>query len=217
MPRQSKRDSTPTVADLRMEESCRVSPVCGVDEVGRGPWAGPLVAGAAILTDPGAVPGLADSKALSATRREVLAAALAERALTGLGIVTVPEIDALGLTAANDLAMARAVEALAVRPAFALVDGRRVPFGLPCPARALIGGDASSLSIAAASIVAKVARDAMMDTLAARWPGYGWETNRGYGTAAHRAGLAALGVCPEHRRSFKPIREMLSQEHAIES
>lgn len=205
------------VADFSLEITCDLMPVCGVDEVGRGPWAGPLVAGAAILDRNRGTGGIADSKALSRVRREELAGYLHENAEIGIGIVEVSEIDALGLTAANDLAMERAVAALPRAPGFALVDGRRVPPGLGCPARAVVKGDALSLSIAAASIVAKVARDRIMAELARDFPGYGWETNAGYGVAAHRAALARFGVTPHHRRCFAPIREMLCEESAIDS
>ncbi|SFI37080.1 ribonuclease HII [Albimonas pacifica] len=186
--------------------------VCGVDEAGRGPWAGPVYAGAAIL-DPAAVPeGLADSKALSARRREALAAALLEGATCGVGAASVAEIDELGLGPAADLAMVRAIAALGVEPAWVIVDGRRLPRGLRQPGEWLVKGDARSFSVAAASILAKVARDAEMDRLALEHPGYGWESNRGYGTAAHADALKRLGVTPHHRRSFKPIHNILLEE-----
>jgi ribonuclease HII len=124
----------------------------------------------------------------------------------------VAEIDELNILRANDLAMCRAVAALAPAPGAALIDGNRVPPGLPCRARAVVGGDGSILSVAAASIVAKVTRDRIMDELAARHPAYGWETNRGYGTAAHRAALERFGVTQHHRRSFQPIRNILSRK-----
>jgi len=205
------------VADLSQEIACSFKPVCGVDEVGRGPWAGPIVAGAVILTDNHGIDGIADSKALSRAERERIAALLYDRADVGIGIVEVPELDRIGLTAANDLAMARAIENLSERPAHALVDGKRAPKGLPCSCRAIIKGDATSLSIAAASIAAKVERDQMMIRLAQKYPHYGWETNAGYGTAAHRTGLAAHGVTPHHRRSFKPIAEILLKEQRVRS
>ncbi len=189
--------------------------VCGVDEAGRGPWAGPVVA-AAVVLDPAALPaGLDDSKKLSATRRAALFDAIRAAASVGVGIATVAEIDALNILRANDLAMCRAVAALGPAPGGALIDGNRVPPGFPCPARAVIGGDASVLSIAAASIVAKVTRDRLMDALAAEHPGYGWETNRGYGTAGHRAALERLGVTQHHRRSFRPIRNILGEEGKV--
>jgi ribonuclease HII len=189
-------------------------PVAGVDEVGRGPWAGPVLA-AAVVLDPAAVPdGLADSKTLPAARRETLAEALAGSARIAIGRAGVAEIDRLNILRAGDLAMARALAALAESGALAgaLVDGNRVPGGLPCPAEALVGGDGLEAAIAAASIVAKVARDRIMAGLAERHPGYGWERNMGYGTAEHRAALARLGVSPQHRRSFRPIHNILCEE-----
>ncbi len=205
------------VADGAFETAARArlgagALVCGVDEAGRGPWAGPVHAGAAIL-DPARVPqGLADSKALSARRREALAEALRDCAICGVGVASVEEIDGLGLGPAADLAMIRAIEALGVAPAWVIVDGRRLPRGLKHPGEWLVKGDARSLSVAAASILAKVARDAEMDRLASENPGYGWERNRGYGTAAHAEALKRLGVTPHHRRSFKPIHNILVEE-----
>lgn len=183
--------------------------VCGVDEVGRGPWAGPLVA-AAVILDRNAIPeGIRDSKMLTQKRRTALDALLRATAAYGIGTVEAPELDRIGLTAANDLAMARAISALPVLPAFALIDGKRAPKGMPCPARPIIKGDGKSLSIAAASIIAKVHRDAIMSALALRHPGYAWETNAGYGTRAHAAALAKLGITCEHRRCFRPIQEFV--------
>lgn len=182
--------------------------VCGVDEVGRGPWAGPLAAGAAVL-DLGAVPpGLYDSKRMSAAAREAAAGALRAAAETAVGWADVAEIERLGLTAAVALAMARAVAGLPRAPALALVDGLRAP-PLPCPALPVVRGDGRSLSIAAAAIVAKVARDRLMAELAAEHPGYGWATNMGYGTAEHVAGLRRLGPTRHHRRRFRPIHNIL--------
>lgn len=186
-------------------------PVCGVDEVGRGPWAGPVVA-AAVMLDPGRIPeGLDDSKKLPAARREALAAALGGCARVGVGMASVEEIDAVNILQASFLAMRRAVIALAAdRIGLVLVDGNKAP-DLGWPARAVIGGDALCLSIAAASIVAKVARDRIMRDLAAVHPGYGWETNMGYGVRTHAEGLRRLGVTPHHRRSFKPVQLALSR------
>jgi ribonuclease HII len=184
------------------------APVCGVDEAGRGPWAGPVTAAAVILNPARVPPGLNDSKKLTARTRARLLAELQEVAEIGVGWASVAEIDALRIVAACDLAMRRAVEALPRRPAFALVDGLRAPdLGPPC--RAVVRGDARSLSIAAASIVAKTLRDAEMVRLAAECPGYGWETNMGYGAAAHAAGLQRLGVTRHHRRSFRPVHNIL--------
>lgn len=185
--------------------------VCGVDEAGRGPWAGPLCV-AAVAFAPGAAPaGLADSKTLSAPRRAALAEAIRASAAWSVAFASVEEIDRLGLGRAWDLVVARAVAGLPAA-AFALIDGTRVPPGLPCPAEAVVKGDARCLAVAAASILAKTARDAVMDGLAAEHPGYGWETNRGYGTADHRAALQRLGVTPHHRRSFAPIHNILREE-----
>lgn len=182
--------------------------VAGIDEAGRGPWAGPVVAAAAIL-DPARLPdGLAarldDSKKLSHAVRESLFESLRDHATIGVGVASVAEIDETNILAATLLAMRRAVCALPEAPDHALVDGNRPP-DLPCPVETVVRGDGLSLSIAAASIVAKVTRDRIMTDLAADYPGYGWERNAGYGTKAHRDGLARLGVTPHHRRSFKPI------------
>ncbi|MGD8310856.1 MAG: ribonuclease HII [Chromatiales bacterium] len=204
--------------DFSAEDSLGgLAPVCGVDEAGRGPWAGPLVA-AAVVLDRRLVPaGLDDSKKLSRRRREALYDAICAGAAIGIGvgIAGVAEIDAHNVLGANDIAMRRAVAALAPLPAMALIDGNRVPPGLPCRAAALVGGDARSLSVAAASIVAKVTRDRIMAELAAAHPGYGWENNQGYGTAEHQAALIRLGVTPHHRRSFKPIHNILREKHNI--
>jgi ribonuclease HII len=192
-------------------ESSGPHPVCGIDEAGRGPWAGPVVA-AAVILNPKAIPeGLDDSKRLTAARREALVAELETAAVIGVGRASVEEIVAMNILQASFLAMRRAVAALGSRPALALVDGGMLPPGLPCPARAVVGGDGLALSIAAASIVAKVARDRIMVALSQQFPGYGWETNMGYGTAAHAEGLARLGVSPHHRRSFQPIHNILCE------
>ncbi len=190
-----------------------LTPVAGVDEAGRGPWAGPVVAGAAIL-DPETLPrslllGLDDSKKLKAEKREALFRELEEHARIGVGIAGVEEIDRLNILAATLLAMRRAVDALAVTPGFVLVDGNHLP-DLPCPGEALVKGDGRSLSIAAASIVAKVSRDRIMADLSEKHPQYGWASNAGYGTKAHQKALAEFGVTPHHRRSFAPIRKILS-------
>ncbi|MEM7523129.1 MAG: ribonuclease HII [Pseudomonadota bacterium] len=190
------------------------APICGVDEAGRGPWAGPVVAGAACL-DPATAPrGLNDSKKLTPARREDLFEALRDVAEIGVGVATVEEIDRLNILNATYLAMTRAVAALPRRPGFALIDGNRIPPGLPCPADAVVKGDGRSLSIAAASIVAKVTRDRFMRALAAEFPQYGWERNNGYGVKAHAEALARYGVTPHHRRSFKPIHKMLCEENS---
>ena len=179
--------------------------VAGVDEVGRGPLAGPVVA-AAVILDPARIPdGLADSKALSSTKRERLHDDIRACALAvSVAEASVEEIDRLNILHASLLAMRRAVEALP-EAGFALVDGNRVPPGLPCPAEAVGKGDALCLSIAAASIMAKVVRDRAMARLDPRWPGYGFARHAGYPTAAHLAALAQLGPCPHHRRGFGPV------------
>ena len=192
-------------------ESTHAGPVAGVDEVGRGPWAGPVVA-AAVILERGAIPsGIDDSKVLTRARREALFEALQECATIGIGQATVEEIERLNILAAAMLAMARAVDALGAVPGHALIDGNRLP-QLPCPATALVGGDRRSLSIAAASVIAKVTRDRIMAHLAADHPGYGWERNAGYGTSEHRAALDRLGVTVHHRRGFKPIARRLAAD-----
>ncbi|WP_235927706.1 ribonuclease HII [Sandarakinorhabdus rubra] len=184
--------------------------IAGVDEAGRGPWAGPVVAAAVILDGP--VPaGLDDSKKLSAARRQALFAALrASRCRIGVGLASVVEIDRLNILQATYLAMTRAVAGLDVEPALVLVDGNRLP-KWRWPARAIVGGDGSEPAIAAASIIAKVTRDAIMADLDLQHPGYGWATNQGYGTAAHAAALKRLGVTVHHRRSFAPIRALCEE------
>ena len=183
--------------------------VAGVDEVGRGPLAGPVTA-AAVVLDPGRIPhGINDSKRLSAARRRDLAARIRAVAEVSLAHASVAEIDRINILQAAHLAMSRALAGLARCPDHALIDGNRIPSGLAMPATCVIGGDARALSIAAASIVAKVARDTLMVDLAQHFPGYGWETNAGYPTAAHRAALKSHGVTPHHRRSFKPVHNIL--------
>lgn len=191
--------------------------VAGVDEAGRGPLAGPVVA-AAVILDMGRTPdsllrGLDDSKKLSAPRRAELYAALFDcgAAVIGVGEAAVHEIDSLNILNAAHLAMARAVAGLKTAVTVALVDGNRAP-PLPCTVETIIGGDAKCLSIAAASIVAKVTRDRHMIALAALHPGYGWPSNMGYGTKAHCAAIVALGVTPHHRRSFAPVRARLAEQ-----
>ena len=188
--------------------------VAGIDEAGRGPWAGPVVA-AAVVLDVAVVPtgllnGLDDSKRLSRARREVLFAAMGRElgVSIGLGRATVAEIGRFNILGATLRAMARALAALDGTPDLALVDGTQAPV-LPCAVECVVKGDSRSLSIAAASIAAKVTRDRIMAELAARHPGYGWERNAGYGTAEHQDALERLGVTPHHRRGFKPIIKIL--------
>ncbi len=200
--------------DFALEDACAdpvCGPVCGIDEAGRGPLAGPVVA-AAVILDRARVPdGLDDSKKLSAKRRAALFEALARDAEIGVGVAGVAEIERINILNATLAAMARAVAALPRRPTIALVDGNRPP-ALPCVVECVVGGDRASLSIAAASIVAKVTRDRLMADLARDFPGYGWDRNAGYGTAEHLAALARLGVTPHHRRGFAPVRAVLSRQ-----
>ncbi len=197
-----------TAPDFEFEAQSPL-PVCGVDEVGRGPWAGPVMA-AAVILDPANIPaGLHDSKKLTITRREALFAEIMQSATVSIGAASVQEIDRINILQATFLAMRRAINGLEIRPAFALIDGNKIPPDIPCGARAIVKGDARSLSISAASIIAKVTRDRLMCDLSATYPGYGWETNMGYGTKAHQEGLAKLGITPHHRVSFKPIHKML--------
>ena len=186
--------------------------MAGVDEAGRGPWAGPVVAAAVVFATGNPPPPLGamitDSKLLRAERRAALQPAILACADVAVGIASVAEIDSMNILQATLLAMRRAVVRLRHLPDLALVDGNQAPC-LPCPVRTVVGGDRLSLSIAAASIVAKVTRDRLMARLALDHPGYGWERNAGYGTAEHRAGLARLGPTAHHRRSFRPVREVI--------
>ena len=180
--------------------------VAGVDEVGRGPLAGPVTAAAVILDPAHAIHGLDDSKKLKAPQREALFAEILAESQVAVAFVPVTVIDRINIRQASLLAMRRAVEALNIQPDFALIDGRDVPPGLPCPAEAIIGGDGKSASIAAASIVAKVLRDRLMTRAALAYPGYGFEKHAGYGTPLHKAGIARLGPCRLHRLSFAPFK-----------
>jgi ribonuclease HII len=191
------------------------SRVAGVDEVGRGPLAGPVLA-AAVRLDPRAIPeGLDDSKRLSASKRERLSAQILATADVCIARAEVEEIDELNILRASHLAMHRAVAGLRMRPDHILIDGNLIPRDIRVDATAVVKGDALSLSIAAASIVAKVARDRIMVDLAQQFPGYGWETNMGYPTAAHRTALEMLGVTPHHRRSFRPVYNIWYQEKTV--
>ena len=187
--------------------------VAGIDEAGRGPLAGPVIA-AAVILDPATLPGMLldgidDSKVLTKSRREELFAALRRYADIGIGGASAAEIDRINILAATLRAMGRAVDDLGIVPDLALIDGNRTP-ELACPATAVVRGDRASLSIAAASIVAKVTRDRIMAALARRHPGFGWERNAGYGTAEHKQALTRLGVTPHHRKTFAPINKILS-------
>lgn len=197
--------------DLFKTPSCAPI-ICGIDEVGRGPWAGPVIAVAAIL--PAMLPdffqGVKDSKKLSIKRRDALFEPLTASCQYGIGMASIEEIDQMNILQATFLAMQRAFDALPVRPTHALIDGNKAPV-LPCTTETIIGGDAKEPSIAAASIIAKVTRDRLMAELDSDFPGYGWASNAGYGTATHQQGLANLGVTPHHRRSFAPIRALLQK------
>lgn len=187
--------------------------VAGIDEVGRGPLAGPVVA-AAVILNPEAIPnGLNDSKRLTPDRRMVLHDRLLSCAMIGVGQASVEEIDEINILRASHLAMVRALEGLG-EVCHALVDGNMIPAGFTCPADAVVKGDAKCLSIAAASIVAKCVRDRIMVDLAQQHPGYGWETNAGYATPLHQEALRNLGATPHHRRSFAPVHNILYQANS---
>ena len=189
--------------------------VAGVDEVGRGPLAGPVTAAAVILNPANIPQGLADSKTLTAARRQALFGAIMDCAQVSVAHASVQEIDEMNILRASHLAMVRALAGLPRAPDHALIDGNLIPKGLTLPATAIVKGDAKSLSIAAASIIAKVTRDALMVDLAQQFPHYGWDKNAGYPTAAHLSALHIHGVTPWHRRSFKPVHNILYQEHFI--
>lgn len=210
--------------DLRFETALAadgVGPICGVDEAGRGPLAGPVVAAAVILApfstqggpneglsgaEHGRIPdGLNDSKALSHSAREYVLNAIMQDCYVGIGIAEPEEIERLNILGASLAAMARAVNALPIRASHALIDGNK-DAPLPCPQTTIIKGDAKSLSIAAASIVAKVTRDRLMMQADARFPGYNFAQHKGYPTQAHREAIQSRGPCPIHRRSFAPIK-----------
>lgn len=191
------------------------SRIAGVDEVGRGPLAGPVVA-AAVWLDPEHIPeGLNDSKALSAKRREGLYEEILAKADVSIASCSVEEIDEINILQASLRAMERAVAGLRERADYVLVDGNKIPPAFGLNAEAIVKGDARSLSISAASIVAKIWRDRLMVDLAQQHPGYGWEKNAGYGTKSHMEALQNLGVTPHHRRSFKPVHNMLYQEKTV--
>ena len=196
--------------DLSLEKSF-AGTVCGIDEAGRGPWSGPVVAAAVILGEQ--IPdGINDSKKLTEAKREKLFAEIMSAAQVGVGLADVAEIDSLNIGRATKLAMERAFANLPQKPDVALVDGNQLP-ALPCKMQYVIKGDSLSLSIAAASIIAKVTRDRIMHELAAEFPHYAWQSNKGYGTADHIQGLEKHGVSAHHRRSYAPIRKLL--ENAV--
>ena len=195
--------------------------VCGIDEAGRGPWAGPVVAGAVVFLTREVAPELQaqlnDSKKLSAKKREYLYGLLrkeeqAGHVLCGIGEASAAEIDEYNILQATFMAMRRALEQLTQKPNVALIDGNRLPKDFPCASECFVGGDGRSYSIAAASILAKVYRDRLMCDWAKQYPYYGFEKNAGYGTKAHIEGLRLYGVTPQHRRSYRPIKEFLAQK-----
>ena len=201
-------------------ENAYTETVVGIDEAGRGPWAGPVVAGAVIILDKNISPyllnNLDDSKKLSAKKRELLYQELFSEQekghlYIGIGEASCQEIDEKNILQATFLAMKRAAEKLKIHPQFAIIDGNQTPKEFVCPTRSIIKGDSKSFSISAASIVAKVYRDKKMQELAKIYPYYGFEKNAGYGTAAHISALKKYGITPEHRRSYKPIKEIIEK------
>jgi ribonuclease HII len=212
----------PAGPHMRLEKTCP-NPVCGVDEAGRGPWAGPVSAGAVILHPRRHPKGLDDSKKLTAKAREALEIEIKASAVAwGVGFASVAEIAELNILHATGLAMRRAVEALAVAPVHALVDGN-YRFPLPCAVQTVVGGDGKSKSIAAASILAKTARDRLMAEMDARYPGYGFAAHKGYRAPIHARALLELGPCEIHRMSWGPVRlalmgrnPMLAYEDAVQ-
>ena len=205
----------PSVPTYKYEEKLKLqgySNIVGVDEVGRGPIAGPVFA-AAVVLDPNHIPmGLNDSKKLSAKKRNLILSEIMKHADVSVGSASEQEIEEMNILQASHLAMVRAIDGLKSVPGHILIDGNLIPSSLDIPATALIRGDASSVSIAAASIVAKVKRDLFMCDLGQHFPGYGWEKNAGYPTHQHLSALQDLGITPHHRRTFRPVRNMLYQE-----
>jgi len=191
--------------DMLLERACP-GPVCGVDEAGRGPWAGPVCAAAVILRPRRVPKGVDDSKKLSALKRATLEIEIKQTALAwGVGFASVEEIATLNILHATGLAMRRAIEAMATAPVFALVDGNYA-FPLPCPVKTVVGGDGVSASIAAASILAKTARDRLMAELDGVYPGYGFAGHKGYGAPVHAEALSRLGPCAIHRMTWAPVK-----------
>ena len=206
--------------DYTIEEAAKAKGflrIAGVDEVGRGPLAGPVTA-AAVILDVSQIPeGLNDSKKLTAKKRDAVEVQILEKTEWAVAHATVEEIDEHNILRASHLAMERAVAALDPAPDYLLIDGNLIPRGLDLPSEAVVKGDGKSLSIAAASILAKQARDRLMVELAQQFPGYGWEKNAGYPSKQHRDALQSLGVTPHHRRSFKPVHNMLYQARNVAS
>lgn len=204
-----------TQPDLTYEAAARSKGalrIAGVDEVGRGPLAGPVTAAAVILDLDAPPEGLNDSKKLTAKRRAALEAQIMQNTTWAVAHASVQEIDSLNILRASHLAMERAVAMLDPQPDYLLIDGNLIPRGLTLPAEAVVKGDGKSMSIAAASILAKEARDRIMVDLAQQFPGYGWEKNAGYPTQQHREALVKIGVTPHHRLSFKPVHNILYQD-----
>lgn len=200
--------------DLDVVAPRRSRIVCGVDEAGRGPLAGPVYAAAVVLNPRRPIDGLDDSKALTAARREALAELIRSRARAwSIGVASVAEIDAINILQASMLAMQRAVAGLGMVPDLVQVDGNRSP-RLACTVQAIVGGDALVPAISAASILAKTERDRVLCELHVRYPEYGFDQHKGYGTAMHLQALTRYGPCPEHRRSFAPVRKLLPPEPA---
>lgn len=220
MPRRKSEDNVPPeggkfIPDLHFEQEAHLagySTVCGIDEAGRGPLAGPVVTAAVVLPEGYELAGLTDSKQLTAKKREKLFEQLMadERVQKSIAAATAAEIDELNILRATHHAMARAAQGLPLSADFALIDGLPVP-NFPLPSRSIVKGDSRSLSIAAASILAKVTRDRLMVELDAQYPAYGFAKHAGYGTAAHLTALREHGPCPEHRRSFAPVAQVLTQ------
>ena len=205
--------------DWKIEDSIK-GLVCGIDEAGRGPWVGPVISGAVIFltrdVNPILLQNLNDSKKLSAKKREFLYEILLQEAQKehicyAIGEANAAEIDSLNILQATFIAMRRAVERLSIKPQHAIIDGNRLPKDFVCTTSCYIGGDARSFSISAASILAKVYRDNLMKELALKYPQYGFEKNAGYGTKDHILALKLYGPIPEHRRSYKPIKELLNK------
>ena len=191
----------------------KIDCIAGVDEAGRGPLAGPVLVAAVILDPARVIVGLADSKCLSAPRREALELLILRDALAWAVVaVEVEEIDRINILQATLVGMQRALESLSMMPMLALIDGNQLPRELPCPARTIVGGDASEPAISAASILAKVHRDRMMRSLDPQYPGYGFAQHKGYSCPSHLAALQRLGPCAIHRRSFAPVRACFARE-----
>jgi ribonuclease HII len=206
-------DNFATLPPHKLRRWPDVGDLAGVDEAGCAPLAGPVVVAAVILDPASRINGLDDSKVLPEPTREKLYARIVARAVAwSVVAVGVEEIDRVNIFHARMAGMVRALERLTRVPRFALIDGNHLPRMLPCPARALVDGDAIAPSISAASIIAKVTRDRLMRELDARWPGYGFAQHKGYPTPGHREALQRLGPCPEHRRSFAPVRAVCAEE-----